>query len=196
MQRVLSLPPNAPRSKSGNWLKNLALLLLKIGGWKMVGEWPNVPKMVMIAAPHSSGWDAVWGMAVKSAMGLEIVFIGKAELFKGPLGWVLRKLGGRPVDRSAPGDIIEQIAAQIRNSEKMWFVLAPEGTRKRVQHWKPGFWKIARKAEVPVCCAWFHYPNKTIGIGPLIELTDDFENDMKRIREFYQPYIGKNRGTE
>ena len=196
MQRVLSLPPNAPRSNSGNWLKNLALLLLKIGGWKMVGEWPNVPKMVMIAAPHSSGWDAVWGMAIKAAMGVEIVFIGKAELFKGPLGWVLRKLGGRPVDRSAPGDIIEQIAVQIRNAEKMCFVLAPEGTRKRVQHWKPGFWKIARKAEVPVCCAWFHYPNKTIGIGPLVELTDSFENDMKRIREFYRPYIGKNRGTE
>ena len=196
MQRVLSLPPNAPRSKSGKWLKNLALLLLKVGGWKMVGEWPNVPKMVMIAAPHSSGWDAVWGMAVKAAMGVEIVFIGKAELFKGPLGWVLRKLGGRPVDRSAPGDIIEQIAAQIRNSEKMWFVLAPEGTRKRVQHWKPGFWKIARKAEVPVCCAWFHYPDKTIGAGPLVELTDDFESDMKRIREIYRPYIGKNRGTD
>ena len=196
MQRVLSLPPNAPRSKSGRWLQNLALLLLKIGGWKMVGEWPNVAKMVMIAAPHSSGWDAVWGMAVKAAMGLEIVFIGKAELFKGPLGWLLRKLGGRPVDRSAPGDIIEQIAAQIRSSEKMWFVLAPEGTRKRVQNWKPGFWKIARKAEVPVCCAWFHYPTKTIGAGPLLYLTDDFESDMKRIREIYRPYMGKNRGTE
>jgi 1-acyl-sn-glycerol-3-phosphate acyltransferase len=196
MQRVLSLPPNAPRSKSGKWVQQLGLLILKIGGWKMAGEWPNVSKMVMIAAPHSSGWDAVWGMAVKAAMGLEIVFIGKAELFKGPLGWVLRKLGGRPVDRSAPGDIVEQIAAQIRNSEKMCFVLAPEGTRKRVQHWKPGFWKIARKAEVPVCCAWFHYPDKTIGIGELLELTDDFESDMKRVREIYRPYIGKNRGTQ
>lgn len=195
MQRILPLPPNAPRSQSGKWLQNLALLLLKIGGWKMVGEWPNVPKMVMIAAPHSSGWDAVWGMAIKAATGVEIIFIGKAELFKGPLGWVLRKLGGRPVDRSAPGDIVEQIAAQIRDSEKMWFVLAPEGTRKRVQHWKPGFWKIARKAGVPVCCAWFHYPDKTIGIGELVELTDDFESDMKRIREIYRPYIGKHRGT-
>ena len=189
-------PPNAPHSQSAKWVQHLGRWVLKLGGWKIVGEWPNLSKMVMIAAPHSSGWDAVWGMAVKSAMGLEIVFIGKAELFKGPLGWVLRKLGGRPVDRSAPGDIIEQIAAQIRNSEKMWFVLAPEGTRKRVQHWKPGFWKIARKAEVPVCCAWFHYPDKTIGVGPLIKLTDDFESDMKRIREFYRPYIGKNRGTE
>jgi 1-acyl-sn-glycerol-3-phosphate acyltransferase len=195
MQRVLSLPPNAPRSKPRKWLQKSALLLLKIGGWKMVGEWPDISKMVMIAAPHSSGWDAIWGMAVKAAMGLEIVFIGKVEIFKGPVGWVLRKFGGRPVDRSAPGDIIEQIAAQIRNSEKMWFVLAPEGTRKRVQHWKPGFWKIARKAEVPVCCAWFHYPDKTIGVGPLVELTDDFESDMKRIREIYRPYIGKHRGT-
>jgi len=193
MRRVLSLPPNAPHSQSGKWVQHLAVLILKMGGWKMAGEWPNIPKMVMIAAPHSSGWDAVWGMAVKAAMAVDIVFIGKAELFWGPLGWVLRQFGGRPVDRSAPGDIVDQIAAQIRASDKMCFVLAPEGTRKKVQHWKPGFWKIARKANVPVCCAWFHYPTKTIGIGPVLELSDSFENDMKRIREIYQPYVGKNR---
>jgi len=196
MQRVLSLPPNAPHSQSGKWVQRLGLLVLKLGGWKMAGEWPNLSKMVMIAAPHSSGWDAVWGMAVKAAMGVDIVFIGKAELFWGPLGWILRKFGGRPVDRSAPGDIIDQIAAQIRASEKMCFVLAPEGTRKRVTNWKPGFWKIARKADVPVCCAWFHYPEKTIGVGPVVALTDDFEADMKRFREIYRPYIGKNRGTD
>ena len=196
MQRVLSLPPNAPRSKSGKWMQHLGLLVLKIGGWKMTGAWPDVPKMVMIAAPHPSGWDAVWGMAIKAAMGLEIVFIGKAELFKGPLGWILRKLGGRPVDRSAPGDIVDQIAAQIRDSEKMWFVLAPEGTRKKVQQWKPGFWKIPRNAHFPVCSALFHYPDKTIRAGPLVELTADYESDMKRIREIYRPYIGKNRGTD
>jgi 1-acyl-sn-glycerol-3-phosphate acyltransferase len=195
MSRVLSLPDNAPRMPPGKFWRSIGLLILKIGGWKMVGRWPNVSKMVVIAAPHSSGWDAVWGMAVKAAMGLDIVFIGKAELFWGPLGWILRKFGGRPVDRSAPGDIIDQIASQIRSSKKMWFVLAPEGTRKKVTQWKSGFWKIARRADVPVCCAWFHYPTKTIGIGPLIEMTDDFDSDMKRIREYYTPYIGKNRGT-
>lgn len=196
MQRVLYLPPNAPHTRAGKWVQRMGFCILKIGGWKMAGEWPNLSKMVMIAAPHSSGWDAVWGMAVKAASGVDIVFIGKAELFRGPLGWVLRKFGGRPVDRSAPGDIVEQIAAQIRTSEKMWFVLAPEGTRKRVTHWKPGFWKIARKAEVPVCCAWFDYPSKTVGVGPLVTLTDNYENDMQRFRDIYRPFVGKNRSTE
>lgn len=196
MQSSWYLPPNAPHSTSKKWVQHLGRWILKIGGWKIAGEWPNLPKLVMIAAPHSSGWDAVWGMAVKAAVGVDIVFIGKAELFRGPLGWILRKFGGRPVDRSAPGDIIEQIAAQIRASEKMWFVLAPEGTRKRVTNWKPGFWKIARKAGVPVCCAWFHYPDKTVGVGPVVELSDDFESDMRRFREIYRPYAGKNRGTE
>jgi 1-acyl-sn-glycerol-3-phosphate acyltransferase len=193
--RVLQLPPNAPRRHSAKWVQRFSLLVLKMGGWKMVGEWPDVAKMVVIAAPHSSNWDAVWGMAVKGAMDLDVVFIGKAELFRGPLGWLFRKFGGRPVDRSAPGDIVDQIAAQIRSQEKMWFALAPEGTRKKVTHWKPGFWKIARKAEVPVCCAWFHYPDKIIGVGPLVELSDDYESDMKKIREIYRPYIGRNRGT-
>ena len=109
MQSPLYLPPNAPHTKSRKWVQKLGFLVLKLGGWKIAGEWPNLSKMVMIAAPHSSGWDAVWGMAVKAAMGVDIVFIGKAELFKGPVGWILRKFGGRPVDRSAPGDIIDQI---------------------------------------------------------------------------------------
>lgn len=196
MQSPLYLPPNAPHVKGAKWVQKLGRLVLKLGGWKIVGEWPNLSKMVMIAAPHSSGWDAVWGMAVKAAVGVDIVFIGKAELFKGPVGWILRKFGGRPVDRSAPGDIIDQIAEQIKSSDKMWFVLAPEGTRKRVTNWKPGFWKIARKAGVPVCCAWFHYPEKTVGVGPVIELTDNFDADMQRLREIYRPYIGKNRGIE
>lgn len=196
MQSPLYLPPNAPHTHNAKWVQKLGRLVLKLGGWKIVGEWPNLSKMVMIAAPHSSGWDAVWGMAVKAAVGVDIVFIGKAELFRGPVGWILRKFGGRPVDRSAPGDIIDQIVEQIKASDKMWFVLAPEGTRKRVTNWKPGFWKIAKKAGVPVCCAWFHYPEKTIGVGPVVELGDDFEADMKRFREIYRPYIGKNRGIE
>ena len=77
----------------------------------------------------------------------------------------------------------------------MWFVRAPEGTHKRVEHWKTGSWKIARQGEVPVFCAWFHYPDRTIGLGPLVELTDDFSADMARIRKIYRPYQGKNRGT-
>lgn len=189
------MPPSAPRdgNRFSRWLGRS---ILRLGGWTIVGDWPDLPRLVVIAAPHSSGWDAVWGLAAKLAMGADITFIAKAELFRGPLGWLLRKFGGRPVNRSAPGGIVEQTAAQIRDSTRMWFVLAPEGTRRRVEHWKTGFWKIARAADVPVFCAWFHYPEKQIGLGPRVDLSDDPVADMARIRAIYRPYRGKNRGTE
>ncbi len=151
--------------------------------------------MVIIAAPHSSAWDAIWGLAAKLAMGLDIVFVAKREAFIGPVGWVLRWLGGMPVDRKAPGGVAAQIAARIRSSERMWFALAPEGTRRQVERWKSGFWHIARRADVPVFCAWFHYPDRTIGLGPLVELSDDMDADLARVRALYAPHVGKHRGV-
>lgn len=194
MTRIPALPPQAPRT-GNRFTRWLGRSVLRLGGWTIAGDWPDLPRLVVIAAPHSSGWDAVWGLAAKLAMGVDIAFMAKAELFRGPLGWLLRRFGGIPVDRSAPGGIVDQTAAQIRAASRMWFVLAPEGTRRRVEHWKAGFWKIARRAGVPVFCAWFHYPDRTIGLGPLVELTDDAPADMARIRVLYRPYHGKNRGT-
>jgi len=188
------LPPQAPTRGStfGRWFGRS---LLRLGGWRVVGEFPDLPRMVIIAAPHSSGWDAYWGLAAKLALGLDMVFMAKQEIFIGPLGWLLRWFGGVPVDRRAPGGAAGQIAARIRQSERMWFVLAPEGTRRHVERWKSGFWHIARRAEVPVFCAWFHYPERTIGLGPLVELSDDLEADLARIRALYAPHVGKHRGV-
>lgn len=192
--RVLELPPSAPRTGHafGRWLGRT---VLRLGGWKMAGEFPDLPKLMIIAAPHSSGWDAVWGLAAKLAMGLDVQFMAKAELFRGPLGWLLRRLGIFPVDRAAPGGIVAEVAAKYRESERLWLGVAPEGTRRRVERWKSGFWRIAREAGVPVVCAYFHYPEKTIGIGALFELSDDLDADMTRIRAWYRPWVGKHRGT-
>jgi 1-acyl-sn-glycerol-3-phosphate acyltransferase len=151
--------------------------------------------MVLIAAPHSSAWDAVWGLAAKLAMGVDIAFMAKAELFRGPVGWLLYRLGGIPVNRSRAHGAVEQAAERIRTSERMWFVLAPEGTRRRVEHWKSGFWRIAIAAQVPVFCAWFHYPERRIGLGQLFDMTGDLGTDMAVIREYYRPFVGKHRGT-
>ena len=194
MTRVPVMPPQAPRD-GNRFTRWLGRTILRAGGWTIAGDWPDRPRLVVIAAPHSSGWDAFWGLAAKLAMGVDITFIAKAELFRGPLGWLLRRFGGLPVNRSAPGGIVEQTAARIRRSERMWFVLAPEGTRRPVEHWKTGFWKIARAAGVPVFCAWFHYPDRTVGLGPLVELTDDPVADMARIRAISRPFEGRNRGT-
>lgn len=192
---VPQLPPNAPRSNGNAFTRWFGRAILRLGGWRMVGQWPDVKKVVVIVAPHSSGWDGLWGLAAKVALGLGISFMGKQELFNGPLGWLLRRLGGFPVDRRAPGGIVDQVAQQIREAERLWFVLAPEGTRKPVERWKSGFWKVAKKADVPVFCAWFHYPDKVIGLGPMVELTDDMEADLVRIRAGFKDHVGKNRGA-
>ena len=193
--RVASLPPNAPRSHEGPVLRAFARCLLALGGWKLVGAWPDVPRVVVIVAPHSSIWDAIYGLAAKVVMRLGIVFIGKKEAFWGPVGWILRRVGGMPVDRKAPGGIVEQVAAEMRRAERMWFVLAPEGTRRRVEQWKPGFWRIARAAGAPVFTVGFDYPTRRILLGQLVELTDDYDADMRRIRPLFAAYRGKYRNA-
>lgn len=192
---VPDLPDNAPRSHGGVLARWLGRTVLRLGGWRMIGPWPDVKKMVVIVAPHSSAWDAIWGIAAKVGLGLGIVFIGKKEAFWGPVGWILRTVGGVPVDRSAPGGIVDQVADQIRASERMWFVLAPEGTRRKVDQWKTGFWKIARRAGVPVLCVGFDYPDRAIRIGELVELSEDMEADLRRIRAKFAPYRGKHRNV-
>lgn len=195
-RRVPDPPPQAPRTPGNpRFSRWLGRTVLRLGGWRVVGDWPDLPKLVVIAAPHSSAWDAFWGLAAKLAMGVDIRFMAKREAFVGPLGWALRRFGGVAVDRKAPAGVVEQAIAQLRAAERMYFVLAPEGTRRRVQRWKPGFWKIAHGAGVPVFCAWFHYPERTIGLGPLVELSDDLDADLVRVRELFRPYQGKRRGV-
>jgi len=193
---VPPLPPNAPRVKSNALLRWLGRTILRMGGWRMVGRFPDIPKLVLIGAPHSSNWDGVWGFAAKMAMGLDIKILGKDSLFRVPLlGAVLRHLGVIPVDRSAAQGVVEQAAAMIEQAEKFWFGLAPEGTRKPVDRWKPGFWRIAKAADVPVLPAYFHYPEKIIGIGEPFRLSDDMNADITRIRTWYRPWQGKHHGT-
>ena len=194
--RVPVLPPSAPAMRGGAASRWIGRTVLRLGGWRMVGELPDIPKLVLIGAPHTSNWDGIWGLAAKLALGLDARILGKDTLFRVPgLGALLRRLGVIPVDRANPQGITEQAAAMIRDADRLWFALAPEGTRRRVEKWKSGFWKIARAADVPVLPVYFHYPDKVIGIGPLWRMTDDFGADMARIRAWYAPWKGKKRGT-
>ncbi len=191
---VIPMPPRAPRRHAAR-TRRAAEWVLRLCGWRVTGEFPDVPKLVLIAAPHSSGWDAVWGLLVKIALGINIEFMGKREIFWWPLGPVLRFLGGFPVNRQAAGGVVEQLTERMRASDSLWIVLAPEGTRKRVGKWKSGFWRVARDAGVPICCAAFHYPEKRIHIGLVITPGADFDADHAAIREWYRPYVGKHRDT-
>lgn len=194
MTRIAPIPPQGPRRGNAfsRWLGRTAL---RLGGWTIEGDWPDLSRMVVIAAPHSSYWDGFWGIATELAMGMDIVFMVKKEAFVGPLGWLLHFFGAQPVDRKSPSGVIEQAVEQIRSRERCWFVLAPEGTRRRVEKWRTGFWHIAKRADVPVCMAWFDYPTRRVGIGPQVTLTDNMNDDIARIRELYRPYRGRWHGV-
>lgn len=193
---VLPLPPSAPRVKANVLTRWLGRSILRLGGWRMVGRFPDIPRLVLIGAPHSSNWDGVWSFAAKAAMGLDIKILGKDSLFRVPLlGRVLRRLGVIPINRRAAHGVVEQTALTIRSGERCWIGLAPEGTRRHVERWKTGFWKIAKAADVPVLPAYFHYPERIIGIGEPFQLGDDMHADMARIRDWYRPWQGKHHGV-
>ncbi|MFT3897613.1 MAG: lysophospholipid acyltransferase family protein [Thermomonas sp.] len=192
---VPPLPPSVPRVRPSAFARWFGHSLLRLGGWRVDGTLPDVRKLVLIAAPHSSNWDGIWGMAAKMAMGIDVRALGKAQLFWWPLGPLLRRLGVIPVERSAPQGTVGEAVRLFQSHEKLWFGLTPEGTRKPVPRWKTGFWKIARAAEVPILPLYFHYPEKTIGIGPLFQPTADLDADVARLREWYRPWQGRHHGT-
>jgi 1-acyl-sn-glycerol-3-phosphate acyltransferase len=188
------LPPHMPQLRDG-WRRRMCRAVLRMCGWSFVGEFPDVPKAVLIAAPHSSWWDGVWGLLLKVGVGADVHFMGKQELFRGPLGSLLRRLGGMPIDRGAAKGVVEQMIDRFRQRDTLWLGIAPEGTRKPVKRWKSGFWHIAHDAGVPIVAAYFNYPDKTIGIGPLFDTSADMEADLARLRAFYAPFKGKHRNV-
>lgn len=189
-----SLPPNVPRFPDGAW-RRLFRACVRASGWRLEGEFPDVPRLVLIVAPHSSWWDGIFGLLFKVALGVDIAFMAKRELFRWPLGWLLRRLGGVSIERRAAHDVVEQMVERFRTHERLWLGIEPEGTRKAVAKWKSGFWHIAREAGVPILPGYFDYPRKVIGLGPLFQPTGQKDADIAALRAFYEPFRGKHRGV-
>ena len=167
----------------------LAKWILRAFGWRLVGELPKVKKYVIIVAPHTSNWDFFIFVMVKFAFRIKVVFIGKHTIFVGPFDWILRSLGGLPVNRDGAHNVVGQIVNEFENRNEMIFVLSPEGTRSYREHWKSGFYHIARKANVPVLTAFLDTNTKNLGWGPVFEMSDDKNADLKKIAEFYSDKI-------
>ena len=166
-------------------LQSLAKLILRVGGWTAVGGQLDVRKAVVIAAPHTSNWDAVWALVYKVSVGLDIKFFAKHSAFWFPLGVLLRALGGVALDRRRAGSAVNQAIEMFRTEESFYFGLAPEGTRKKTPGWKTGFYRIAIGANVPVYLGFLDFGNKRVGIGPHFELSGDEQADLAVCREFY-----------
>jgi 1-acyl-sn-glycerol-3-phosphate acyltransferase len=175
--------------------RKLCRLALRAAGWGLAGEFPDVARLVLIVAPHSSWWDGFWGLLVKVAIGANVRFMGKQELFQTPLGGTLRALGGMPVDRGATKGVVEQMVEEFNRRDALWLGVAPEGTRKAVKRWRSGFWHIAHGAGVPILPVAFHYPTKTIVVGQPLPTSADMAADVARLRAFYAPFKGRHRNV-
>ena len=165
---------------------------LFLARWTAVGTAPDVDKYLIIAAPHTSNWDFPHLLMVAWAREVPAKFIGKHSLFRWPTGALFKALGGMPVRRDLPGRLVDQVAATYDAVDQLAVAIAPEGTRSRAEHWKSGFYRIAKAADVPVLLAFIDYPSRTGGIGPMIELTDDQDADMRAIADFYADKRGRH----
>lgn len=165
--------------------------ILVLMGWRVEGEVPNLSKFVIAVAPHTSNWDFVVGTAAMFALDLQLTFISKHTLFRGPFGPVLRWMGGTPVDRSSPHGVVAEAVQAFARVDRRILVVAPEGTRRRVAQFKSGFLHIARGARVPVTLAALDYGSRCVRFGPTFEPGEDIEAERRKTEAFFAPIRGK-----
>jgi 1-acyl-sn-glycerol-3-phosphate acyltransferase len=188
--RVPELGPNVQRAH-GPLASALGRLAMRASGWRFEGSVPDVRKMVLIVAPHTSNWDFLVGLQAKLALRLGCTFIGKHTLFRWPLGILMRRLGGVPVDRQAAAGFASQVARVMRETDQMTVALAPEGTRKLIPQWKSGFYRIATEAGAPILPVGFDYSRRVVFFAPLFRPTGDYEKDLAQLRSHYRPEMGQ-----
>lgn len=167
-----------------------ARALLRLAGWRIRFEGTPPGCGVIIAYPHTSNWDFIVGILTVWAVGIPLVFLGKDSLFRVPvLGWLMRRWGGLPVDRSQASGVIQTMAHRLQaaqsRGERWWLAIAPEGTRRRETHWRSGFYHIAQQAGVPIGLAYFHFGRREIGVAGFLHPTGDVARDLQRIEAIY-----------
>ena len=170
----------------------LSLIILKIMGWRIEGRFPDIPRFVLIAAPHTSNWDFPMTIIIAFAFKAKIYWMGKEAIFRRPFKTFFRWLGGIPIDRTKSNNIVEQMIQKFSKSKKLILTIPPSGTRKKVMKWKTGFYYISQGANVPIVLGFLDYKKKVGGIGPVYFPTGDIEADMREIRTYYADMHGKN----
>ena len=180
------------------FMHGLAKLLFRITGWKVEGGVHQPLRFVIIAAPHTSNWDAFIMLSAAYIFRLKISWFVKEAAFFFPLGILVRAVGGIPIDRSTRKNVVGQAVESFQKSDRLILAVPPEATRKRSTSWKTGFYHIARGAGVPIVLGYIDYKRKVAGLGRAFVPTGDIAEDFKVFAEFYQhvtPKYPENRGV-
>lgn len=177
-------------------MRFLYSFFFKNAGWKINGDVPrDLKKYIIVVAPHTSNWDFLLGLAVRSILKFPSNYLGKKELFRPPFGWLFKKLGGYPVDRSGSHNLVDQVVDIYNKEDQFVIAIAPEGTRKKVTKWKTGFYHIAMKAKIPIVMAAFDYPSKTVFFNSPFYPSGIISEDVQVMEKFYKDKMGKSRGV-
>lgn len=175
-------------------MKLSSFIFHKILGWKIVNLQPDIDKCIIAIAPHTSNYDFIIGKLAYSSIGRNAHFLIKKEWFVFPFNLFFKSIGGIPVERGKKGSLTDQLANKFNEYEKLQIALTPEGTRKKVNEWKKGFYYIAQKANVPIVLIGFDYPSKSaVFLGNFFP-TGDYKNDILKIKDHYKGFVGKHPG--
>jgi len=165
----------------------------KLLGWKIVGDFSTeIKKSVIIVVPHTSWHDFYLGVFTRRITKTNINWIGKRELFKWPFEGYFKYMGGVPIDRTPGQNKVDAIVSIFSNKEEFRLTIAPEGTRKKVDTWKTGYYYIAMAAKVPIVPVAFDYKTKTIMINKPFYPTGNIEADTVVLQSYYHGVEGKN----
>ena len=188
----LPIIPNCIPTTSADFSSKVGLTVLNTLGWKVVGELPQTPKVVVAVAPHTSNWDFVVGIAAMLALKLRIRFLGKKAIFIWPFKSILRSWGGIAVDRKAKHGVVGQMVEKFEQSDQFVLALAPEGTRSKTKEWKSGFLHIAHQANVPVVPVSLDFDKKELRFHPAIEISENIEHELTNFKKVFANVCAKN----
>lgn len=173
----------------------LSQLILRLAGWRVEATAPDYAKCVICVAPHTSNWDFIIGKLAYASIGRRASFMMKSTWFFFPLNYIFKAMGGIPVhrgDKAAGQSLVADVAAKLEQAKSLQIAITPEGTRSRIAEWRTGFLRIARQAAVPCVLAAIDYSRRLVVIDRVFWPSDDIEADMRQIKDYYKPFIGKH----
>jgi 1-acyl-sn-glycerol-3-phosphate acyltransferase len=179
------------RANRGAFAQWFGRSVLRLFGWRVEGQIPNLKRILIIGAPHTSNWDFVYAMAAILGLNIRLRWLGKHSIFKPGVRWFMDWLGGIPVNRSEPESIVENVTKLVERENGIVIGLAPEGTRKKVTKWKTGFLRIAEATECTIVMIGLDFADKRVVLGDSFEPTGDHEADLAAIMAHYKRYNGK-----